>query len=155
MPSGRLAEMASESSHIPAALVTLVRHRARQQCEYCCLPQSSQEATFHVDHIKPRSTGGLTAVENLALACVSCSLRKAAREHARDPRIGTLVSLYNPRVDCWLDHFSWRPSWRISGKTAIGRATIAALKMNRAAIVAIRQQLAATRRFPPQRRAPR
>ena len=29
---------------------------------------------FHIDHIKPLAADGQTVAENLALACVSCSL---------------------------------------------------------------------------------
>jgi 5-methylcytosine-specific restriction endonuclease McrA len=72
------------SGYISAALVRRVRERAKNICEYCRLPQDSQEATFHVDHIQPRSAGGLTSFDNLALACVTCSLRKAARAMVRD-----------------------------------------------------------------------
>ena len=46
------------SVHIPAILARLVRKRAGNACEYCRLPQSSQEATFHVDHIRPASSAG-------------------------------------------------------------------------------------------------
>ena len=71
------------SPYIGADLARLVRKRAGNVCEYCCLPQSSQEATFHVDHIQPAVARGLTTPDNLALACVTCSLRKAARtKHA-------------------------------------------------------------------------
>lgn len=95
------------SSHVPRGLVSEVRERAANLCEYCLLSQASQEATFHVDHIVPRSRGGATTLENLALACVSCSLRKAARHRARDPRTGKLVPLFNPRLDIWSDHFAF------------------------------------------------
>lgn len=83
------------SSHIPRPLAREVRERAGDFCEYCLLRQDSQEATFHVDHIVLRSRSGPTTLDNLALACVSCSLRKAARHTARDPRTGKLVPLYN------------------------------------------------------------
>jgi 5-methylcytosine-specific restriction endonuclease McrA len=43
------------SDHIPVALQRLVRERAGRLCEYCRLPQVHQEATFHIDHIVPRS----------------------------------------------------------------------------------------------------
>jgi HNH endonuclease len=143
------------SDRITAALVKLVRQRAAEQCEYCRIPQSSQEATFHVDHIKPRSAGGLTVPDNLALACVSCSLRKAARTEVRDPRSGAEVAIFNPRTDRWSEHFLWTPRWQVKGTTPTGRATCAALLMNRPAIVGIRQQLAALNAFPPLRRIPR
>ncbi|WP_437785618.1 HNH endonuclease [Sorangium sp. So ce1097] len=73
---------------VPAALQRRVRERAANRCEYCRLSQAGQEATFHVDHVQPRQEGGLTTLENLALACVSCSLRKGARTHGEDPLTG-------------------------------------------------------------------
>jgi len=91
--------------HIPVALARLVRERAGDVCEYCLLPQSSQEATFHVDHILPRAIQGAGSAENLALACVTCSLKKAARTHARDPQSNQVVPLFHPRRDVWSDHF--------------------------------------------------
>ncbi len=72
-------------SPIPAALRRLVIQRASDRCEYCQLAQAGQEATFHIDHITPVTANGETISENLALACVSCSLRKAARQEAEDP----------------------------------------------------------------------
>ena len=71
-------------SSIPALLRKLVIRRAGNICEYCHLSQKGQEATFHLDHIKPIDSGGETIAENLALACVSCSLRKGAKETAID-----------------------------------------------------------------------
>lgn len=136
------------SPQIPAQLVRQVRQRAMDRCEYCRLPQSIQEATFHIDHVRPRSAQGPTELDNLALACVTCSLRKAAKTTAIDPRTGNIVLLFNPRSDSWSDHFSFTPAWRVRGKTATGRATIAALGMNRAAIILIRSELALLNRFP-------
>lgn len=129
------------SSHIAAHMVRRVRERADDCCEYCGLSQQWQEATFHVDHVKPKSSGGRTTLNNLALACVTCSLRKSARVVVRDSRTGKSVRLFNPRVDKWSDHFQVTRSFRLRGLTARGRATIQALGMNRAAIVAIRREL--------------
>ncbi|MDZ7343595.1 MAG: HNH endonuclease, partial [candidate division KSB1 bacterium] len=84
-------------SHIPPRLRRLVIERAASRCEYCGLSQEGQEATFHIDHIIPISLSGETVAENLALACVSCSLRKAARQTSIDPQTGQEVPLYNPR----------------------------------------------------------
>jgi hypothetical protein len=137
------------SRHVAANLTLLVRKRAGNVCEYCCLPQSSQEATFHVDHIQPTVAQGATTADNLALACVTCSLRKAARIEARDPHTKRLVRLFHPRRDRWGDHFVWTNGWRLAGQTPMGRATIVALGMNRPAIIAIRRTLVALGRFPP------
>jgi 5-methylcytosine-specific restriction endonuclease McrA len=43
--------------------------RAGNYCEYCQLPAQLQVGGFEVDHILPRSQGGLTEMANLALAC--------------------------------------------------------------------------------------
>ena len=72
-------------SDIAARLRRLVVSRAGDRCEYCRLAQKGQEATFHIDHILPKVAGGRTAAANLALACVSCSLRKEARRSATNP----------------------------------------------------------------------
>ena len=85
---------------IPAFLRRLVKHRANGRCEYCRLSQAGQEATFHIDHIIPLADGGATTSDNLALACVSCSLRKGARRRAVDPQTGDSVNLFHPRSLC-------------------------------------------------------
>jgi hypothetical protein len=82
---------------IPADLRRQVVFRAGDRCEYCGLAQEGQEATFHMDHIVPTAARGATTADNLALACVSCSLRKEARRSARDPQTGRTVPLFNPR----------------------------------------------------------
>jgi len=108
-----------------------------------------QEAMFHIDHIQPLSAGGPTTADNLALACVSCSLRKAARRRGRDPLSKKAVRLFNPRVDSWSEHFRWTPAWRIIGRTSVGRATVTTLQMNQSRLVEIRQNLALLDLFPP------
>lgn len=70
------------SSHIPVFLRKLVIRRAGNRCEYCRLSQKGQEATFHIDHIVPMAADGRTVAENLALACVSCLLRKERKKLA-------------------------------------------------------------------------
>lgn len=136
------------SSHLPADLVRSVRERAGNVCEYCRLPQSCQEATYHIDHVIPRHAGGETSLDNLALACVTCSLKKAARTHAIDDHSGQPASIFNPRTQAWDEHFDWTIDWQVQGLTPTGRATAAALGMNRPAIIAIRGLLADVGRFP-------
>jgi len=121
--------------------------RAGDRCEYCRLSQLGQEARFHLDHVMPRAAGGPTTVDNLALACVSCSLRKGASQTALDPDSGAAVPLFNPRTQAWPDHFRW-DGVRMAALTPTGRATLAALAMNRPLIVAIRQEEAARGRHP-------
>jgi hypothetical protein len=135
---------------IPASLRRQVVQRAQSRCEYCGLSQLGQEAAFHIDHVTPIALGGKTTLINLALACVSCSLRKGARQTARDPQSGKAVSLFNPRRDSWRLHFRW-DGVRVIALSPIGRATIAALQMNRAIAQAIRQEETLRGRHPSPR----
>jgi 5-methylcytosine-specific restriction endonuclease McrA len=133
---------------IPARLRKLVIERADDRCEYCGLAQEGQEAAFHIDHIIPRNAGGRTILANLALACVSCSLRKGARQRAIDPRTNRQTLLFHPQRDRWDAHFRWK-GLRIIGLTPTGRATIALLQLNRRRILAIRECEAFLGRHPP------
>ncbi len=99
------------SSYIPNLLRSQVIERANNRCEYCCLSQVGQEATFHIDHVKPIKNGGKTTIDNLALACVSCSLPKSARELAPDPESKKTVPIFNPRQQEWSEHFQWAGGW--------------------------------------------
>jgi predicted secreted protein len=112
------------------------------------LSQVGQEASFHVDHIIPEMDGGGTVLENLALACVSCSLRKGARQSARDPLTRKFVRHYHPRQQIWKSHFRIE-GYRIVGVTACGRATVDLLKLNRMMAQHIRSEEFYFGRFPP------
>ena len=133
---------------IAAYLRRLVVERAQERCEYCGLAQVGQEAAFHIDHVIPFAAGGETSLGNLALACVSCSLRKGARQQAVDPKTGLEEDLFNPRQDAWSSHFSWNGT-EINPITPIGRCTIAALKLNRPMALAIRFEELLRGRHPP------
>jgi hypothetical protein len=135
-------------SYISANLRQIVIRRAGNRCEYCGLAQTGQVATFHIDHVIPLASGGPTTADNLALACVSCSLRKAARTNAIDPSTGLTSPLFNPRSQKWHEHFRWDDVFVI-GLTATGRSTVAALAMNRPIILAIRNEERVFRRHPP------
>ena len=133
---------------VPRQLHRAVLHRAGGRCEYCGLSQAGQEARFHVDHIHPRAEGGLTALENLALACVSCSLRKGARRTASDPLTGKSEPIFHPRRQAWSEHFQWK-GCRVVGRTPTGRATVDGLKMNRMLAQSIRAEETLRGRHPP------
>lgn len=121
--------------------------RASQRCEYCQLSQAGQEASFHIDHVIPHAANGPTTEDNLALACVSCSLHKAAKQVGIDPNTGAETPIFNPRTQEWLEHFYWEGETAV-GLTTIGRATLLALKINRPLIVAIRKEEAIRGRHP-------
>src|SRR5438270_13853818 len=82
--------------NLAGELAGLVRERADDRCQYCLMHQSLQGASFHVEHIIPRSKGGSSEMANLALACPSCNLHKADRIKAIDPVTGSLVQLFHP-----------------------------------------------------------
>jgi hypothetical protein len=122
-----------------------VEQRAGYRCEYCRLPIRGQVATFPIDHILPRNSGGKTALFNLALACPHCNGHKWAHVSAADPLTAEVVPLFNPRVDRWEDHFQWSPSDRsiLEGCTEQGRATLHLLQMNHPQLIDIRRLLEA------------
>ncbi|HEY9634779.1 MAG TPA: HNH endonuclease signature motif containing protein [Coleofasciculaceae cyanobacterium] len=133
---------------IPASLRRLVIQRADNRCEYCGISQIGQVATFHIDHIVPVVADGETIAENLALACVSCSLRKGTRQNLEDSETGEVVSIFNPRQQAWKEHFDWN-GVQVVGLTATGRATVQALDLNRATMLAIRAEEELLGRHPP------
>ncbi|GEM_PF-5934623 len=50
---------------VPRAIELEVARRAEQRCEYCRMHQALHGATFHVEHIIPRSRNGSTQLDNL------------------------------------------------------------------------------------------
>lgn len=135
-------------SSIPTSLRRLVIRRSSDRCEYCCISQIGQVATFHIDHVIPVVAGGETTSDNLALACVSCSLRKGARQEIEDVETGETVNIFNPRQQLWNKHFHW-DGVKVVGLTSTGRATIKALDLNRATMLAIRTEEELLGRHPP------
>ena len=103
-----------------------------------------------MDHVVPEVADGPTMLENLALACIHCSLRKGARQMARDPKTGRLVRLFNPRARAWNLHFRWAGD-KVAGITATGRATIEALALNGPEHQIIRSFESVLGRHPPPR----
>lgn len=136
------------SPQIPFRLIRQVRRRAGDVCEYCRLPQASQEARFTLTMCcHGRSTGQRNWKTSL-WRVFTCSLRKSARTSAVDLKTGSIAALFNPRTEVWSDHFAFTSTWRIRGRKPTGRATIEALGMNRTAIVLIRRELVLLNRFP-------
>lgn len=123
--------------NLAGELKAAVRERAAVRCEYCRMHQSLQGATFHVEHIIPRSKGGSSDLANLALACPGCNLHKADRITALDPESGSRVRLFHPRQQSWSEHFRFM-GHRIEGLTSTGRATVAAFDLNHSRRLRIR-----------------
>ena len=127
----------------------LVVERANNRCEYCKMHQSLQGATFHLEHVIPRSHGGSDDVENLAWSCPSCNLHKSDRVKIRPVGSNQQVDLFNPRRDNWSDHFEW-DDHQIVGKTEVGAATVDALDLNHERRLKIRQAEQLFGLFPPE-----
>ncbi|TWU37532.1 HNH endonuclease [Novipirellula aureliae] len=112
--------------------------RAGNRCEYCQMHQSMQGATFHVEHIVPRSAGGSDDIGNLAWACPSCNLHKAGCIAVELVGMIGQITLYNPRRDRWSDHFQWE-DFVLVARSDIGRATLGRLNLNHERRLKIRQ----------------
>jgi hypothetical protein len=136
---------------IPDELRRAVIERAAARCEYCCLPQLTQVATFPIDHVVPVSADGPTELSNLALACPRCNALKWAHTVAVDPSSRELVPLFNPRRDDWSGHFQWSiaDSQWLEARSAIGRATLELLELNAPHRRQVRHGLMALGLHPP------
>ncbi len=98
---------------MPTTAVTFSRRniykRDRYTCQYCGIQPGSEELT--IDHVLPRSQGGMSNWENCVLACVNCNKRKAnrtpsqarmplMREPAR-PNWKPIYATQDLRIDSW------------------------------------------------------
>jgi len=131
-----------------AALIRLVRQRARGRCEYCQMPQAADDATFEIDHIVARKHGGPTAAGNLCLSCFYCNSFKGSDLSGLDPKTRKLTPLFHPRRHKWMTHFRWQGPYLI-GRTPIGRVTVALFHINDEYRVELREALIEEGIFPP------
>jgi hypothetical protein len=137
-------------SKISETIQERIRLRANYLCEFCHADERWQYVKFTVDHLVPLSSGGNDHPDNLALACFHCNRRKTNKLVAIDLLTATEVPLFNPRQDNWQDHFIWSVDKLIViGLTAIGRATVAALLLNRDRVIPIRAADLEIGRHPP------
>jgi hypothetical protein len=136
--------------YIRKAIKQFVKERANHCCEYCQALELFATENFSIEHIIPLAKGGLNDIENLALACAGCNSRKFTKTEALDPETQTIVLLFHPRQQNWKDHFVWNDSsTTIIGQTAIGRATVLALSMNRQGLQNLRYALTLAEEHPP------
>ena len=116
---------------VPKAVYRFVRERAQFRCEYCHYPELFSAAPLSIDHLKPQSLGGTDQADNLALACRRCNEKRYNFMTGIDPLTQEEVSLFNPRLQTWADHFMWSAdALKILGTTTIGRATCDRLDLN-------------------------
>jgi 5-methylcytosine-specific restriction endonuclease McrA len=94
--------------------------RDGNQCQYCGKQFPTSELSL--DHVVPRSRGGITSWENIVCACVACNVRKGGRtppearmnlvRHPVKPKRSPLltVKLGNPKYESWksfVDNAYW------------------------------------------------
>lgn len=105
--------------------------------------------SFSVDHVFPRSQGGETILDNLALACQGCNNHKYTKVEGTDSATGNSAPLYHPRSQRWRDHFVWNEDFTlIIGLTPTGRVTVDTLQLNRENVVNLRRILYAMGEHP-------
>lgn len=106
--------------------------------------------SLEIDHVIPVSSGGETRIDNLCLAYSSCNGFKSAFVTGPDPETGKETRLFHPRTDNWRDHIAWSvDGTRMLGLTAVGRATIARLRLNRPDVLDTRKIWAEAGWHPP------
>ncbi len=135
---------------IPVAIERLVRERASERCEYCRCPEDFSPDTFSIEHIFPRALSGSDEEDNLAFSCQGCNGVKGVRIEAFDEVTAVFVRLFHPRNDNWNEHFRWcADSLQVEGISAIGRATVELLRLNRRGVVNLRRVLMRDGEHPP------
>lgn len=135
---------------LSAAIRQRVRQRAGNRCEYCLSHQHYVMGWLQIDHIQPVSKGGQDSEDNLCLACELCNQYKWTQNEGIDPETGKTIALFNPRQQEWSKHFSWsEDSTSIIAKTACGRATVNALKLNNALAITVRRNWVQAGWHPP------
>ena len=100
---------------MPRHTIRLSRHaifaRDASCCQYC--GQRFPTSQLSLDHVIPRSRGGMSTWENMVCACLKCNIRKGGRTpreaHMRlvrqpvrpkyNPTI--VIKLQNPKYHCW------------------------------------------------------
>jgi hypothetical protein len=137
-------------SRVTAQQKKVVAERANGCCEYCRSQVRFAIQPFSIEHIIPRSAGGETVLDNLALSCQGCNNHKYNKIEGRDPVSGELVPLYHPRKQRWSEHFAWNGEFtRIIGLTPTGRSTVEVLQLNREGVVNLRRVLYGMGEHPP------
>ena len=136
--------------YISEAIRKKVAAEADHRCGYCLTPQSFTAMPMHIEHIIPIARGGSSTEDNLWQACPFCNGYKRDQIHALDPETDKNVAIFNPRQQVWADHFQWsEDGTEIIGRTACGRATTAALKLNNQYLVQARHRWVAAGWHPP------
>ncbi len=128
------------SKYISVELQRQIYQQFNNCCAYCQTAESLIATAFEIEHIRPRSMGGETKLNNLCLSCPHCNRHKATRQNFLDPETQQIAPLFHPQQQIWHEHFAWDTTTSILiGLTAVGRSTIAALEINRPVLVRLRK----------------
>ena len=128
----------------------VVIERANGCCEYCYSQLCFTNHSFSIEHIIPKSQGGESDLDNLALSCQSCNNHKYTKTESVDPLSRRMIPLYHPRQHQWGDHFAWNDDCTlIIGLTPTGRATVEAVCLNKSGLINLRRILYAIGNHPP------
>ena len=127
-----------------------VRKTASDRCGYCLCRQEYVPGVLEIDHIVPKATGGTDEEENLWLACRMCNHAKGVQTHGIDPQSRNRVRIFDPRRQSWSRHFRWSDDGlSVLGRTACGRATVLALRLNNPIAITVRRKWAEVGWHPP------
>ncbi len=137
-------------SKVSSKLQAKVRSQAKNRCGYCLLPQEILMGKLEIEHLLPLAEDGTDEEENLWLACRDCNSYKSSKVYVFDEETEQKVRLFNPRTQNWHEHFKFNENQtKIIGKTACGRATVVALRMNEEQAVSARTRWVAAGWYPP------
>jgi hypothetical protein len=138
-------------AYIPVELREEVVAAFPSWCCYCLTQPEITGVLLTIDHIIPEALGGATTRANLCLACWECNLFKGQQTAGLDPVSHHSVPLFNPHSQRWSEHFEWdETATLVIAKTPVGRATITALRLNRAHLVKARGRWVTAGWHPPQ-----
>lgn len=136
---------------LPAGLRHKVIKRAKGLCEYCRTDSDFSDSPFDVEHIIPVSQNGTAELDNLALACHGCNLKKSDKTEGFDTVSEENSRLFNPRKDVWKKHFGWTQNYLIIvGLTPVGRVTVELMNLNRKGLINRRKLLYIFEQHPPE-----
>lgn len=114
-------------NNIPKTNLKLTRRnllvRDNFRCQYCGTRVGSREAT--IDHVMPRSRGGLNTWKNLVISCIKCNVSKGnktpqetgilLRTTPKKPRWNPLYALLNKKRPKSWDKFINTDKWNEIG----------------------------------------
>ena len=103
----RLLRFVNIGRRTPPLCRTNILARDNFECQYCAKSLSSKEATL--DHVVPRSQGGITSWENIVCCCTWCNRKKGGRT----PHEARMALRKKPIKPDWLPVLTMRLNGRI------------------------------------------